>query len=99
MDEAQSPAEYPKMLYRGGEAYAEGGRAAPHQNTRVVEDAEEEAAAREDGFGDATVPEPEPETPAEQTEPAGDGVAADATSAPVVEPEPAPEPGQDSVAG
>lgn len=53
--ETTTPAEFPKMLYRGGQAYGETGHGVPHQDTIVVNDHDEEAAAREDGFSEAAV--------------------------------------------
>jgi len=44
---------YPKMLYRGGHAYTETGKGVPHQDTLVVNDEAEEAAAVADGFAAA----------------------------------------------
>lgn len=50
--------DYPKMLYKGGNAYdPETGRAVPHQDTLVVNDPAEEAAAEAEGFEVAKLPE------------------------------------------
>lgn len=53
--------EFPKMLFAGGEVRDEAGRPTHHSNTRTVHDAEEEAAARAEGFTEAAAGEPEVE--------------------------------------
>lgn len=70
MEDAQTveaPAEYPKMLYKGGQPYTETGHGVPHQDTLVVNSAEEEEEAKAEGFAPAEPNEPhaeEPEAPA-----------------------------------
>lgn len=49
---------YPKMLYLGGVVRDEQGRPVRHDNTRLVHDGDQEAAAREEGFTDALEPDP-----------------------------------------
>lgn len=56
------PNRYPRMLYKGGEAYTESGHGVPHQDTRVVADEAEEDAARAEGFEPANLPEPGDDT-------------------------------------
>lgn len=56
--EAAAPAEYPKMLYKGGSAYdGDTGHGVGHQHTRVVADADEEQEARDEGYSEAQLPE------------------------------------------
>lgn len=71
-----SESAYPKMLYLGGVAYdPETGKAVPHQNTLVVNDAAEEAAAEAEGYAAAVLPEAaeEPEALGEAGEPEAGG--------------------------
>lgn len=89
-DQTNAPAEYPKMLYKGGQPYGDNGRGVPHQDTITVANAEEQAEAEADGFAAYTPPGPEEEPEGEETtagEPTSgaDSVAGDA--------------GADSVAG
>lgn len=49
-DQEAGAQEFPKMLYQGGEARDEAQRPVHHSQTRLVADAEEEKAARAEGF-------------------------------------------------
>lgn len=80
MEQPVTPAEFPKMLYRGGNAYdGATGRGVPPADTRLVSNAEEEAEARSEGFAPAgedphRAPAPEPVT--EEAPPVVEDVAA-----------------------
>lgn len=86
-DQTNAPAEYPKMLYKGGQPYGDNGRGVPHQDTITVANAEEQAEAEADGFAAYTPPGPEVEPEGEETTAGESTEAGEPTS------------GADSVAG
>lgn len=108
MEDATEHREFPKMLYKDGVVRTEEGRPVPPHHAVTVNDAEEEAEARADGFADAAQPEtPEEEEETEREDVAGeDDEAPDAPESPEpseAEPaegaEGAEEPGAEAPAG